>query len=146
MRAYNVQTALRTGLSLVAVALAAGCAAAPQVPPELAGTQWTLARAEAGVLAQLAPSSGVTLQFESDRLAGYSGCNQYSGSYTLRGDVLTAGPIGATKRACAGDANTIERAWFDLLASPLLVQLGSGRLKLHTDGLVLEFDPGVKPR
>lgn len=123
------------------------CAASPGAPLELGGTHWTLATADSGPLAPFAASSGVTLQFESDRLAGYGGCNQYSGSYTLEGSKLTAGPVAATKRGCMGDGNTIERAWFAVLAAPMQVERDGDALVLTaSEGAKLRFGAGAKPR
>lgn len=123
------------------------CAASPEAPLDLGGTQWTLASADSGPLAPFAASSGVTLQFEGDRLAGYGGCNQYSGSYALEGTRLTAGPVAATKRGCMGDGNTIEHAWFAVLAAPMQVAREADALVLTTaDGAKLRFSAGGKAR
>jgi heat shock protein HslJ len=138
-------------IRIVAAVLASGvlgaCAASPGTPLQLGGTQWTLASADSGPLAPFAATSGVTLQFEGDRLAGYGGCNQYSGPYTLEGSKLSAGPVAATKRGCMGDGNTIERAWFEVLAAPMQVERDGDALVLTaSDGAKLRFDAGAKSR
>lgn len=37
-----------------------------------------------------------------DRVNGYSGCNQFMGSFTVTGDGLSFGPIAGTRRMCEG--------------------------------------------
>jgi heat shock protein HslJ len=45
----------------------------------------------------------VTLRFNpDDTLNGTSGCNQYSASYSVEGELLTIGPIASTERYCPG--------------------------------------------
>jgi heat shock protein HslJ len=118
-----------------AVSLLFACAAAPDAEPAMSGSRWSLETASEPFSA-LAPSSGITLEFEVDRLAGHGGCNRYGASYTLQGTTLTVGPTVATKRACGGAADAIERAWFDLLSSPL-------QLTRSGDVLTLENETGT---
>jgi heat shock protein HslJ len=113
---------IRIAAALFASGVLGACAASPETPLELDGTQWTLASADAGPLASLAAKSEVTLNFEAARIAGYGGCNQYSGSYTLQGTTVTVGPVSATKRGCIGDGDVIERAWFAVLGAPFTVE------------------------
>ena len=130
-------------LALTALLLSA-CAMAPEAAPKLEGTAWALSAAQHGDLAKLAATSGVTLEFAADRLSGYSGCNQYSASYTLDGKVLTAGAVGATKRRCGDDPAKVEQAWFAALAGPLTLTSRNGSLELRdASDNVLTFKPGV---
>lgn len=45
----------------------------------------------------------VTLTFSEDRVAGRSGCNQYSGAATYDNHHIKIGPMISTKMACIGD-------------------------------------------
>jgi len=126
------------------------CANGPGKAMDLSGTKWHLATADAGALAKLAPTSGVTLEFTADRVNGYGGCNSYSGPYTLSAGTLTVGPVAATKRGCMDAAGAIESAWFAMLASKLTVTQDAAGLRLRAaDGAQLSFasgpGPGPKP-
>lgn len=82
--------------------------AAPPVPAELAG-DWTLtAMGVQDGTAVTYPTYGITLTLNTDgSLTGYDGCNNYFGTYTLtgvttpKGEGMTIGDIGATKKYCA---------------------------------------------
>jgi heat shock protein HslJ len=125
---------MRSSALALATALLAACAAAPDAAPALTGTQWQLDSASAGPLVELASASGVTLGFGAEHIEGFGGCNNYRASYVLEQGKLVAGPVGATKRGCAGDADRIEGTWFSILAAPLeLVQADAG-LELKTAG------------
>jgi heat shock protein HslJ len=81
-------------------------------PAPLTGTAWT------GLLyndgnALLAPTSDAafTATFADDgTVSGSSGCNTFSGSYTLDGNSLSFGPLASTQMACADDVMTQEAA------------------------------------
>src|SRR4051794_14116862 len=49
------------------------------------------------------PDSHMTAIFGLHSVAGFSGCNSYTGPYTTNGSVVAIGPIGTTKAACADD-------------------------------------------
>jgi hypothetical protein len=55
------------------------------------------------------------IQFREGRLAGHSGCNRYTGSYSQDGQSLKLGPLAATRMACAPERMEQERAWFQML-------------------------------
>jgi heat shock protein HslJ len=55
------------------------------------------------------------IQFREGRLAGHSGCNRYTGSYSQDGQSLKLGPMAATRMACAPERMEQERAWFQML-------------------------------
>jgi heat shock protein HslJ len=123
---------------ITAVALSA-CAAAPDAAPSMDGTRWSLVAAS-NPFGGLAANSGITIEFEADRIAGHGGCNRYGAPYSIAGELLTAGPTVATKRACPGDGDTIERVWFGLLAKPVRLSLGDDELSLISDeGLTFRF-------
>lgn len=55
------------------------------------------------------------IQFRDGRAAGHSGCNRFTGSYTLEGKRLRFGPVASTRMACDGPRTALERRWFRML-------------------------------
>lgn len=74
-------------------------------------------------------SGGVpTLDFlEQGRLAGYSGCNNFSGSFLLEGTTLELDPGAMTKKACSGDG---EQDFLDALGRVANLQISKDKLTL----------------
>lgn len=78
-----------------------------------------------------------TLAFDAEgNVYGSGGCNRFKGSYDLSGDRLSFGPIATTQMACTEALNNQERAFFDVLASPLRVTFDD------TGALVLTGEDG----
>lgn len=50
------------------------------------------------------------------RASGYAGCNRFGGQYQLKSGKLSMGPLMATRMACAGTRDALERAYLDALA------------------------------
>jgi heat shock protein HslJ len=88
--------------------------AAPTGTSALEGATWTLSdETDLGV-----PLAGVdvTALFDGGRVAGTSGCNRYTGSYTLQGDALTISPgVAATMMACPAPQMAVEQAYLAAL-------------------------------
>jgi heat shock protein HslJ len=75
------------------------------------GTAWTL-DSISGELVD--PSLGVTAIFSEDfTVAGFAGCNQYSGGYSVDEDAIAIGPLAATRKACAPEVMDVEAAFLD---------------------------------
>ena len=58
------------------------------------------------------PIEGTTITAtfaDEGMLSGSSGCNQYTGSYTLDGGGIEIGPLAATKKACAAPEGVMEQ-------------------------------------
>jgi heat shock protein HslJ len=52
----------------------------------------------------------VTAEFADDgTLSGSSGCNTYSGSYTVEGDTVSIGPLASTRMACADPEGVMDQ-------------------------------------
>lgn len=51
--------------------------------------------------------------------SGSSGCNRFQTTVTQSGDILTFGPIVATRMACPPDTERNEQALFGLFSQPL---------------------------
>jgi heat shock protein HslJ len=125
--------------------LLGACATTASPPLQLAGTSWQLASASSGALARREAAT-VTVAFSADRASGHGGCNQYNAPYTLQGNLLTLGPVVATKRGCIGAGGEIEAVWFAALAEPLQISLAQDELQLVTAaGETLRLRSAAKP-
>ena len=103
-----------------------GCGGKILPPSELAGTNWTFVSIGGVAVAADRPTS---LQFDGNRLSGSAGCNRFSGTYSVDGGTLKAGPLMATEMACPG--MELEQAFFKLMATPVsLTFAGDGTLIL----------------
>ena len=81
---------------------------------ELEGTSWTLV---SGVgLPHGVPLTRPTAAFAEGRISGTSGCNRYTGGYTLEDGSFALGPLATTRMACIPPADEIERAFLGALA------------------------------
>lgn len=127
--------ALMCTLGIAACAAPPGSSAPPPAP--LAGTRWVgvVPGADAQTLPRLEFSAG-------GRVAGFSGCNMMSGTWTEEGGGVRFGPIMATKRFCAGPGGEIEKRVMAALAPGGRGIREDGRLVLvGPDGSRLEFSP-----
>lgn len=72
----------------------------------LDGTEWQLV-----TLNEQAPLEGtaITATFAQGQVAGFSGCNSYFGSYTLRGSALQFQGLGMTEMACFDPEGVMEQ-------------------------------------
>lgn len=91
-----------------------GCGGKILPPTELAGTNWTFVSIGGVAVTADRPTA---LQFDGNRLSGSAGCNRFSGTYSVDGGTLKAGPLMATEMACPG--MELEQAFFKLMASPV---------------------------
>ena len=75
---------------------------------------------QAGNDASSASGDVLTLDFSTAsgqrRVSGFSGCNRYTGSYTLKNGSLSFGPLASTRKACQSAAGDLEGAYLDGLA------------------------------
>jgi heat shock protein HslJ len=85
----------------------------------LDGTSWRIATI--GGQRVTLGASAVTLSFAGDRVSGQAGCNRLNGRWQLEGGALTLSEIAMTRRACFGEAETIEARFNALAASPLTI-------------------------
>lgn len=88
-----------------------GCAGDPAA---LLAGDWTVTRLGT---APLADASGVILAFADGQVSGNSGCNRFTGSYSLTGESLSLGPIATTRMACPAPQMETEQAVLAALAS-----------------------------
>lgn len=105
-----------------------GCGGAILPVQSLAGTSWTIDMLDGKPLAD--GSRGNSVEFAADRLSVRAGCNNMGGSYSVAAQTLTAGPIMATRMACAPDLMAQDQAIGDLLSGPV-------RMEWRSDGTLL---------
>lgn len=91
---------------------------AAQDEPTLEGTQWALVSyADGSSLTGVPLGIDAGLLLESGIASGSSGCNSFNGSYTLEAASLDFDDaFTTTLRACTGDADAVESAYYDALA------------------------------
>jgi len=107
----------------------------PQSPTALVGPTWIVTGVNNGRQAVVSTLAGtrLTIAFGADgRVSGDTGCNVFSGSYTLSGSSIAFGPIATTRRACASDeANQQEQEFLAALAASTMYELVGDRLTLR---------------
>jgi len=112
----------------------------PLSDPALAGT-WNLkgGMVGGGSMPVIATNAQPTIIFNSDgTLSGYTGCNNYFGSYTLTGETTKFGKsisisdIGSTKMYCA-DISDNEMSYLNLLRTTMAYSITNNKMLLTTD-------------
>jgi heat shock protein HslJ len=111
----------------------------PLPPPSLTGVTWRVTGVNNGrqAVASVVSGTQLTVIFGTDgRVSGDTGCNMYSGPYTLAGSNITIGPLISTRRACLSDeASAQEQAFLAALEASSTYELMGDRLTLrNTDG------------
>ena len=104
---------------------------------ELDGTSWLLTDYISPDGAAFTVPAAVTplLAFEGGNLTGNAGCNTFSSTYTVTGDVIEIGPIMSTKMACEEPMASVEAAYLAALESiDKVAILDDGKLQLWDDG------------
>jgi heat shock protein HslJ len=95
---------------------------------------WALdSYANIGVL----PGTGVTLQFQAGQIAGFSGCNTYTGAYTAtdNGDgtySVTVTGLVSTGMMCPAEIMDQEQTYLGILSSVTLAQSQGNVLTLSS--------------
>jgi heat shock protein HslJ len=112
---------------------------------ELSG-EWELTRMvrDGKELPMVTTGKTPTIKF-GEGFAGNGSCNSYGGSYTIEGKKFKAGPIRATKMACAGEVNAQEMAYFSLLEKMDSYQILKGTLTMAGEGGLHSLTFAVRP-
>ena len=81
----------------------------------------------------------LTINFhaETNKVSGFSGCNNFFGSFTLEEGVLSLGPLGSTRKMCFSDANNIETETLKLLSKINGFSFKDHTLQLKTNDDIL---------
>ena len=81
----------------------------------------------------VSPAVGTTLTatFTADAVSGSSGCNTYSGGYTLDGINVTIGPLASTMMGCEQPMMDQETAFLTALQTPSTVEQAGANVSLR---------------
>ncbi|MFI5225623.1 MAG: META domain-containing protein [Candidatus Limnocylindrales bacterium] len=110
--------------------------ASTPVVPITTGT-WHATAVNNGTGGVVSVPAGVdlTATFGSDgTVTGFSGCNTFSGPYTLTGDTISIGPLATTRKACAADAMALETQYLAALQASKAAELAPTTLGLRDAG------------
>jgi putative lipoprotein len=124
---------------LVITAALAGCAGA-QEAPVLAGTTWRLPGRP-----ERPPELAFLMRDGTLAVAGFNGCNRFTGRAVQGpGDALRLGPLAATRMACLGDADGLEREVMAAFEATRRVRRSAERLELldAAGTVLLAWQPG----
>jgi heat shock protein HslJ len=96
----------------------------------LEGTYWRAVELVGTKISAPNPQREAHLEFQpASRVSGMDGCNRVTGSYTLKGDVVTFSQLAGTQMACA-NTNDTERAFRMAIMSATRLTRTGDRLEL----------------
>jgi heat shock protein HslJ len=129
----------------------AGCcrvADMKMVSATLENATWRLTELPGQTLPPAQDRNALTVRFEAGRVHGFSGCNQFMGSYTLDGQRLVLGVVGGTMMACPERAMSVENRFLKSFAGTLNVAVAGNTLTLTPadGGTALQFERAPPPR
>lgn len=105
----------------------------------LEGGTWQLDSFIEGDVASHYSDVTVTARFEAGQITGSAGCNSYFADYTLAGERLTFGPVGATRMACEDNRMAVETRYLAALDSAESYTISGHTLTLNYAGGALRF-------
>ena len=145
---HPVRRGVTVAVALVmCVGLSAGASNAQTQKP-LEGTYWKAVELAGKPLPKQDPAHEAHLQFQpANRVSGSDGCNRITGSYALKGDLVTFGQLAGTQMACINVAASIERGFRDALKSATRLIVKGDRLELSDakGQVVAAFAAGTQP-
>jgi heat shock protein HslJ len=112
---------------------------------DLTGTSWEAIGYNNGKQAVTSVIAGtqMDIQFGKDgTVSGNSGCNTYSGSYTVNGNQIQIGPLASTMMACEDPAGLMdqEQQYLAALQTATTYQIEGNVLQLRTADGALAAD------
>jgi len=124
--------------ALLLLAVFTGCRSdpAPAFLWAVTGTVWNITEIEDQVVgAEKLP----TLQLEAggDRVIGFGGVNRLSGTYQLKGDALSFGPLAVTRMAGKPQLMEIEDRFLRVLPTVTSCRVDGNRLELSAGEKVI---------
>lgn len=137
---------------LIPFFLTTGCTENLPEPAEhrLEGIRWTLTEyVYNGASQHILPGTTVTLYFvKGGGISGKTGCNRYSGNYTLNGTTITIDQLGHTEMACP-DSRVMdqESRYLSLLSDAVSLTVGNDSLSFSDShgNTILAFEGGIPP-
>ncbi|MBV9329898.1 MAG: META domain-containing protein [Chloroflexi bacterium] len=107
----------------------------PLPPPTLTGVTWRVTgvnNGRGGVVSVVSGTQLTAIFGDDGRVNGDTGCNMFSGPYTIAGSSIAVGPLISTRRACLSeDANAQEQQFLTALAASSTYELMGARLTLR---------------
>jgi heat shock protein HslJ len=112
---------------------------------DLAGTSWQVIGYNNGKQAVVSIIAGteMDIQFGKDgTVSGKSGCNNYSGPYTVNGNQIKIGPLASTMMACSDPEGVMdqEQQYLAALETAATYQIEGNVLELRTSDGALAAD------
>ncbi|PWK20348.1 META domain-containing protein [Xanthomarina spongicola] len=79
----------------------------------------------------------LTIEFNDSikTVSGFSGCNRFSGTYTLNGNTIKFGSLASTRMACMDSVNTIETKMLEALSNTNTINSENGSISLLKDNV-----------
>jgi heat shock protein HslJ len=76
-----------------------------------------------------------TLEFEGDMVSGNAGCNTYSGSYQVKGETISFGPLARTEMYCMEPEGVMdqEQTYLEILEAAQRFELTENILTIYSD-------------
>lgn len=105
----------------------------------LGGTDWQLTQLMGRPVddVELGREPGIRFDPEQQRVFGSSGCNRFTGSYSIDGNRLALSSLAMTRMACARGMKT-EAAYAEVLEKAARWQISGQQLQLYgADGALL---------
>ncbi len=89
-------------------------------------------------------SRPATARFEAGRVSGFSGCNNFMGSYTVEGDLVKLGQLAGTMMACPEPQMAFDDAFRAAFSGTVRYAIAGEELSLFAEsGAVLAFKAEV---
>ncbi len=122
-------------VELMLVAPAARPSENSRADATLKNTYWKLISIAGEPYEHTSSNAEPRIQFSlgEDRLSGFTGCNDFTGSYSVDGDRLELGVVAATRKACLEGMN-IEQRYLQALRAVDAYRISGNMLVLLEDG------------
>ena len=121
------------GLAIAAVAFSAiACSAGGGTGGTIEGTNWQLASYDvSGTSTDVPAGVVVDARFTAGQVAGFAGCNSYTGPATVSGSTIKIGPVASTLMLCEGPGGDVETAYLAALPSAATFTATADALTLY---------------
>lgn len=121
---------------LAAILLVAGCTDSGQSGhTPLLGTTWNLIELNNSKIQHPGPQVP-HLRFETDKVTGNDGCNNFFGAYTLDGNKLKFGMLASTRMACP-QINDLDIEFNKVISITTSYSISGRKLELFEEGKLL---------
>lgn len=116
----------------IIVGVVVGCSSTPETKKDPMSAVWKVVQMGSKDLTGIDASMVPTMAFDPVKLkvSGSAGCNTYSGTYLNDMNAFSFGTMAVTKKACPGEAMSIESQFLDLLSH-------TSKMKIDGDALTL---------